>query len=271
MIVQSVLLASMLLSASGMPDANGRSRADALKHIAAEVRQSSPDADNAAFRRALAAMARVPREAFVAPADRRRAYAERSLPIGDEQTISDPYIVALMTAAADVPRGGTALDVGTGSGYQAAVLARIARSVVSIEIVAPLAEATRLRLRRLRYRNVEVRAGDGYAGAPDRAPFDAIVVAAGAAAVPQPLIDQLKVGGRLVMPIGSSWSNELILVMTKQPDGSVRRCSLGPSLFVPLTGKGERTDSPGVRDRTVPLCHAGAVGRIDFVPEGAEK
>ncbi|WP_433911473.1 protein-L-isoaspartate O-methyltransferase family protein [Sphingomonas yabuuchiae] len=199
---------TILLSAiSGMAAAKGpeRARADLVATIRHDIHQAAPAADDVELAKALAAVAMVPRERFVPPEYRRYAYAsELSLPIGYDQTISDPYVVALMTATAHVPVGGNVLDVGTGSGYQAAVLGRIAARVTSVEIVAPLAAQAGERLASLGYRNVTVRAGDGYAGAPDAAPFDAIVVAAGSDAVPQPLLDQLKIGGRLVMPVGAT-------------------------------------------------------------------
>lgn len=238
-----------------------------LTNIQATIRSASPSADNADLARTLRAMSDVDRDGFVPVPLRRQAYAERPLPIGHDQTISDPYIVAVMTAAARIQRGANVLDVGTGSGYQAAVLSRIAQRVSSIEIVAPLAKEAARRLSALGYRNVSVRAGDGFAGWPERAPFDAIVVTAGAAGVPQPLLDQLKPGGRLVMPIGPSYAQEQILVFSKGVDGTLKRCTLGWSMFVPLTGKGERLPgSRGLLDTTIPLCFEGPVARVDFVP-----
>jgi protein-L-isoaspartate(D-aspartate) O-methyltransferase len=179
-----------------------------------------------------------------------------SLPIGHGQTISDPYVVAVMTAAAHIPEHANVLDVGTGSGYQAAVLARLASRVSSIEIVRPLAQQAAKRLAQLGYANVEVRAGDGYAGWVEHAPFDASIVAAGAAHVPQPLLDQLRPGARLVMPIGPSWAQEQIMVLAKSADGVVTRCSMGWTMFVPLTGRGARAPgSRGLFDTSVPPCY----------------
>jgi protein-L-isoaspartate(D-aspartate) O-methyltransferase len=155
--------------------------------------------------RTLAAMRKVPRHLFVPPQMVHDAYADYPLPIGHGQTISQPYIVAFMTEALGLRGGETVLEVGTGSGYQAAVLAEIAARVYTIEIVAPLADESRERLARLGYGNVEVRAGDGYQGWPERAPFDAVIVTAAAPRVPEPLKEQLKDGGRLaeerVMPV----------------------------------------------------------------------
>ncbi|NNM77715.1 protein-L-isoaspartate(D-aspartate) O-methyltransferase [Sphingomonas sp. ID1715] len=231
-----------------------------VARIEAIVRDDAPAADNDELRRVLAVVAQVPREAFVPHALRQRAYQLTPLPIGYEQTISDAYIVAVMTAALRLPPNAEVLDVGTGSGYQAAILSPLARRVSSIEIVAPLARDAARRLRRLRYRNINVRAGDGFQGWPEHAPFDGIVVAAGAAEVPAPLLQQLKPGGRLVMPIGPSFAQEQVLVYTKKLDGGIERCSLGWAMFVPLTGRGERPPHlVGLMDRSIPLCFGAEV------------
>lgn len=235
-----------------------------VERIRTAVRNAAPSADNAALARALTAIGSVPREAFVPANLRADAYRETPLPIGYEQTISDAYIVALMTAAVDPKRGANVLDVGTGSGYQAAVLAKMADRVASIEIVPQLADTARTRLHALGYANVEVRAGDGYAGWPERAPFDAIIVAAGAARVPQPLLDQLRVGGRLAMPVGLSWATEQILIVTRTGPAKYERCSLGWSMFVPLTGQGRRQEnSTGPFDK-IPFCFEDEVAHPDF-------
>ena len=206
--------------------------------IRRDVRKVAEAADTAWLEQALAAVGTLPREKFVSSKGRSLAYLDFPQNIGFGQTISDPYIVAVMTGALQLPPGAEVLDVGTGSGYQAAVLAKVARRVSSIEIVPELAASAARRLKRLSLINVEVRSGDGFAGWPQRAPFDGIVVAAGAAEVPRPLIDQLKPGGRLVMPIGPTMGSEQLLVVSKHPDGSLTQCSLGPAMFVPLTGKG---------------------------------
>lgn len=243
-----------------------KARAAMVARVQAAVRAAAPGADNPALGRALHAIGAVPREAFVPVAFRADAYRETSLKIGYGQTISDPYIVAIMTAAADPGDKGNVLDIGTGSGYQAAILSKLAKKVSSIEIVPQLADQARTRLAGLGFTNVEVRTGDGYAGWPEHAPFDAIIVAAGAARVPQPLLDQLRIGGRLVMPVGRSWATEQILVITRTSDTDYRRCSLGWSMFVPLTGRGERApNSNGLFER-LPLCFEGEVAHPDFEP-----
>jgi len=186
----------------------------------------------------LEAMRKVPRHLFVPEELRGSAYEDRPLPIGHGQTISQPYIVALMTQLARAAPGKTALDVGTGSGYQAAVLASIVDRVSSIEILCDLADQARERLQRLGYDNVEVRCGDGFAGWPDRAPFDVIIVAAAPRSVPQPLIDQLAPGGRLVIPVGGV--SQQLLVIEKDETGRIRRFTQGDVRFVPMTGEAQR-------------------------------
>lgn len=185
----------------------------------------------------LRAMNRVPRHEFVPDRMRRRAYNDGPLPIGSGQTISQPYIVALMTQLAQPKADSRVLDVGTGSGYQAAVLAEIVGHVDSIEIVEELADEAGKRLRRLDYDNVSVHTGDGYGGLPDRAPFDVIIVAAAPDHIPQPLIDQLAPGGRLVLPVGDYYQK--LTVVEKQSDGSSVKKSIAPVAFVPMTGKAE--------------------------------
>lgn len=260
------VLACLLVSGSTAAQDNSfaTARAAMVQRIRQAVHSDAPNADNAALARALTAIGEVPREAFVPASLQADAYRETPLPIGYDQTISNAYIVAIMTAAADPGPDGNLLDVGTGSGYQAAVLGKLARHVSSIEIVPQLADQARTRLAALGFSNIEVRAGDGYAGWPERAPFDAIVVAAGAARVPQPLLDQLKIGGRLVMPVGLSWATEQILVITRTGPAQYVRCSLGWSMFVPLTGKGQRPpNSNGLFER-LSLCFEGEVAHPDF-------
>ena len=181
------------------------------------------------------AIARVPRHLFVPPAQQPHAYENRPLPIGHGQTISQPYIVALMTDLLKPRKQDRVLEIGTGSGYQAAVLAELVRSVYTIEIVEPLAIEARARLDRLGYRNVEVRTGDGYKGWEERAPFDAIMVTAGADEVPPPLLRHLKPGGRMVIPVGPAGSIKSLTLIEKQADGSIRSHQIIPVRFVPLT------------------------------------
>ena len=187
-------------------------------------------------RRVLEAMQRVPRHAFVPASERPHAYENRPLPIGHGQTISQPYIVALMTELAAPGPGDRILEIGTGSGYQAAVLALLAGEVYSIEIIEPLAAQAAQRLRAPTYANVRTRVGDGYYGWKEAGPFDAIVVTAAAGNVPPPLIAQLKPGGRMVIPVGASFFTQQLLLVTKDTRGRVRTRSLLPVRFVPLTG-----------------------------------
>lgn len=187
--------------------------------------------------RVLAAVGKVPRERFVDAAVRDRAYEDRPLPIGFGQTISQPYIVALMTDLLAVEADDVVLEVGTGSGYQAAVLARLARRVYSIEIVPALAEAAMARLQRLGFGSVSVRTGDGWYGWEEAAPFDGIIVTAAAGSIPPPLIKQLKPGGRMVIPVGTPFFVQQLMLVEKTADGSVRSRQLLPVRFVPLTGE----------------------------------
>jgi len=182
----------------------------------------------------LTALARVPRHEFVRPEDRGRAYADQALPIGGGQTISQPYIVALMTELLELGGGERVLEVGTGSGYQAAVLALLARDVYSIDIDTTLATAARQRLRRLGYDNVQVRAGDGFYGWQEAAPFDAIVVTAAAPKIPESLVAQLKSGGRLVIPLGEE--QRQTLVRARKYDGELKVERVIEVRFVPMTG-----------------------------------
>ncbi len=213
------------------------------------------------FERALAALGAIHREDFVLGATRAFAYQLTPLTIGYAQTISDPFVVTVMTAAAAVTSGSNVLEVGTGSGYQAAVLAQIGATVHSVEIIAPLAKNAARRLKHLGFTKVAVKAGDGFAGWAEFAPYDAIIVTAGAAEIPAPLLDQLRVGGHLIMPIGPQGPLEQLIRVTKGEAGRLDRCSLGPTAFVPLTGKGQRTAAQkGLYDRTIPTCYGGVVG-----------
>ena len=239
-----VVAAVLVLSACGPASSPGH-------QAPASARPSSPAADRAAEARermvrdqiesrgvrdprTLAALRKVPRHELVPAHLAERAHADRPLPIGHDQTISQPYIVAFMTEALGLRGGETVLEVGTGSGYQAAVLAEIAARVYTIEIVEPLAERARADLARLGYRNVQVRAGDGYQGWPEAAPFDAIIVTAAAPRIPEPLKVQLRDGGRLVIPVGEEFQS--LVVLTRKGSTFDERTVL-PVRFVPMTGK----------------------------------
>ena len=254
------LMLAALASVANLSASNAGKRHRMVEDIRRVVGDAAPAADDPEMERVLAVISRIPREEFVPKAARAYAYIPVPIDIGYGQTISDAYVQAVMTAALHLPANADVLDIGTGSGYQAAILAPLAKNVSSIEIVRPLAAEARKRLHRLGYRNIEVRAGDGFAGWTGHAPFDGIVVAAGAADIPQPLLDQLKPGGRIVMPIGPSLVQEQLIVATKSPGGTITRCSLGLAMFVPLTGRGQRT--PGMRgliDRSVQLCYGAPV------------
>lgn len=186
--------------------------------------------------RVLEAMGRVPREEFVPEAMRSQAFDDSPLPIGEGQTISQPYTVAFMAEAAGLQGGERVLEVGAGCGYGAAVLGEIARSVVTIERIASLAEETRRRLQRLGYANIQVIEGDGTTGWPAGAPYDAIVVTAGGAGIPLPLVEQLAEGGRLVIPLGGDRTEQAMWRFTRH-GGQLRMENLGGFRFVPLIGR----------------------------------
>ena len=188
--------------------------------------------------RVLAAMAKVPREEFV-PADSRTAsYEDGPLPIGYGQTISQPYIVAFMTEQLRPKPSDRLLEVGTGSGYQAAILAELVADVYTIEIIEPLAKNAEATLQRLGYKNVHVKVGDGYSGWPEHAPFDAIIVTCAPDKVPQPLTDQLKEGGRMIIPVGDRFAQELYLLEKK--NGQLKESVTLPVRFVPMAGEGTK-------------------------------
>ena len=180
-------------------------------------------------------MRKVPRHKFVADQYADAAYEDHPLPIGYEQTISQPYIVALMTELLRLMPEGKVLEVGTGCGYQTAILAEIAAEVYSVEIIEPLAKESVDRLQRLGYKNVLIKHADGYLGWPEQAPFDGIIVTAGADHVPPPLIEQLKPGGRMVIPVGEPHGEQMLLVVEKALNGRISTRNVTPVLFVPLT------------------------------------
>jgi protein-L-isoaspartate(D-aspartate) O-methyltransferase len=192
-------------------------------------------------RRVLAAMEKVPRHLFVPAPQRPSAYKDTPLPIGEGQTISQPYIVARMTELLGVGPGDKVLEIGTGSGYQSAVLSEVlgpTGRVYTIEIVGPLGRQAQKTLADEGYRNVHVRIGDGYKGWPGEAPFDAIIVTAAPPEVPRPLLEQVKVGGRIVLPVGDVWQD--LEVLTRRADGTFDRQKVLPVRFVPMTGEAQR-------------------------------
>ncbi len=190
----------------------------------------------------LSAMRTVPRHAFVRSTEQKYAYTDNPLPIGYEQTISQPYIVAFMTEALKLTRDSKVLEIGTGSGYQAAVCAEIAQQVYSIEIVEELAKIAKKRLKDLGYRNVFTRYGDGYFGWPEHAPFDAIIGTAAAGRIPEPLIEQLKPGGRMILPYESSRGSQSLVLVTKDKDGNIDRKNVMLVRFVPMTGEVQKPE-----------------------------
>ncbi len=239
----AVLLPALFLLAvthaqpSQAQDPRAAARARMVAEIAAMARETGAETGRPRFGDAvMAAMGKVPRHRFVPALQDIFAYDNRPLPIGEGQTISQPYIVALMTDLLDPKSADTVLEVGTGSGYQAAVLAELVAKVYTIEIVETLGRRAKQLLGELQYRNVEVRIGDGYGGWPAAAPFDAIIVTAAPAAVPQPLIDQLKPGGRMVIPVGGPSDVQHLLLVEKQPDGRTTTRRTLSVRFVPLTG-----------------------------------
>lgn len=183
----------------------------------------------------LKAMLKVPRHLFVEPGYVHMAYADSALPIKESQTISQPYIVALMTQSARLAPSDKVLEIGTGSGYQGAVLAQIVKEVYSIEIIKNLADEARERLQRLGYKNIAVKHGDGFQGWKEHGPFDAILITAAAPKIPQPLIEQLKEGGRLVLPLGKNKFSQDLVVLTKTKDGLEKQYVTGV-VFVPMMG-----------------------------------
>jgi protein-L-isoaspartate(D-aspartate) O-methyltransferase len=230
----------MLLSASSALDAADsydKARQALLEEITQDVRDTALYLNRRALdERVMRALGSVPRHEFVPATERASAYQNKPLPIGHGQTISQPYIVAIMTDLVEPRPGCSAFELGTGSGYQAAILSELCEKVFTVEIVEPLGNAARTRLERLGYANVEVRVGDGYYGWPERAPFDVIVVTAVASHVPPPLIEQLKPGGHMILPVGTRFTAQQLVLVSKAPDGHITARQLLPVNFVPLTG-----------------------------------
>jgi protein-L-isoaspartate(D-aspartate) O-methyltransferase len=212
---------------------------DLLAEIEQEMRETAEWTGRAVLSpRVSAAVAKVPREAFVAPGSEAAAYENRPLPIGHGQTISQPFVVALMTELLDLQPEHTVLEVGTGSGYQTAILAQLAGKVCSIEVIPELAARAAGVLVGQGIANVELRTGDGGQGWPERAPFDAIIVTAAASEVPSALIQQLRAGGRMVIPVGPRHGDQELMLITKDAAGEVTQRRILPVAFVPLTGRG---------------------------------
>jgi len=193
--------------------------------------------DAALTPRVIQVMATIPRHEFVRKSEKPFAYENRPLPIGHGQTISQPFIVAIMTELLEVTPQSKVLELGTGSGYQAAILSSLADKVYTIEIIKPLGVMAAERLKRLGYDNVQVRIGDGYYGWKENGPYDAIVVTAAGSHIPPPLIKQLKVGGRMIIPVGSRFMTQQLLLIKKSEDGKIVTEQILPVRFVPLTGK----------------------------------
>ena len=219
----------------GGPADENRRFEDERGRLVRSIRDYADPIGERASPEVLGAIRAVPRHLFVPAAQRSESYGDYPLPIGEDQTISQPSLVALMTHLLRPKKGDVMLEVGTGSGYQAAILSRLVGRVYSVEIVEPLARQAANRLAQLGYANVNVRHGDGYAGWPEAAPFDGIIVTAGAPHVPKPLLDQLKPGGRMVIPVGPAHSTQQLKLITKNSKGRVNEQVLIPVRFVPLT------------------------------------
>jgi protein-L-isoaspartate(D-aspartate) O-methyltransferase len=232
----AALLAAMVPAEAAAKDDTARVRERLVREIAGDARDTAPYTGRAQFSApVMQAMLKVPRHLFVPPLQRAYAYDNRPLPIGHGQTISQPYIVALMSELLDVEPGNRVLEIGTGSGYQAAVLAQMGAEVYTIEIVEPVGLMGAQALREAGYAAVKTRIGDGYAGWPEAAPFDAVIVTAAPTAIPAPLIAQLKTGGRIVVPVGGQHETQQLMVAVKRADGTLDERRTIPVRFVPLT------------------------------------
>ena len=233
----ALLLLAVVPAATFGQDPYATERRAMVETIRAIAREAAAETGKAAIdERVLAAMDKVPRHRFVPPGEVRAAYANRPLAIGHGQTISQPFIVALMTDLAAPRADAVVLEIGTGSGYQAAILAELVRTVCTIEIIAPLARIAEQRVRAEGYANVRTKVGDGYHGWEACGPFDAILVTAAASQIPPPLVRQLKPGGRMVIPVGAPFLAQHLVLVDKAADGTVSTRQILPVAFVPLTG-----------------------------------
>ena len=237
--VRALLIACALLLIAASDETRYAGERKALLADIQRVAVQTADATGRArfSARVMNAMDSVPRHRFVPFRSIASAYENRPLAIGHGQTISQPYIVALMTELLEPKSGDIMLEVGAGSGYQAAVLSRLVARVHTIEIIAPLADSATARLRELGYDNVQVKSGDGYYGWPEHAPYDGIIVTAAANSIPPPLVAQLKPGGRMVIPVGAPFHTQDLILLRKDRTGKVTTTSVLPVAFVPLTGK----------------------------------
>jgi protein-L-isoaspartate(D-aspartate) O-methyltransferase len=229
------LTLAVLPSCVGEPEP-GKDNSDPLAEARREMVERQIAERGVKDKRVLDAMREVPRHEFVPKELRDLAYTDQPLPIGHDQTISQPYIVAFMTEALDPQATDKVLEIGTGSGYQAAVLAGLVDHVYSIEIVEPLAERAAATLKRLDFAKVTVKAGDGYRGWPEHAPFDAVIVTCAPDHVPEPLVNQLREGGRMIIPVGGEFGAQELYLLRKK-DGKVTRTAVLPVRFVPMTGE----------------------------------
>jgi protein-L-isoaspartate(D-aspartate) O-methyltransferase len=236
--MRGAFLVAVLAALTPAADSYERARAGMVREVSATYRSTSNETGRAALDpRVARVLSTVPRHLFVPLLLRGAAYENRPLPIGHGQTISQPYIVALMTDLLRLERDDVVLEIGTGSGYQAAVLSPLVKQLHTVEIIEPLADDAAQRLRRLGYGNVTVHHADGYEGWPAAAPFDAIIVTAAATHIPPPLIRQLKPGGRMIIPVGGAFSTQSLMLVQKNAAGKVTTRNVLPVAFVPLTRK----------------------------------
>lgn len=234
----ALFISWLYLSPMVFADDFAKQRQQLVDQIEAEVKATSLYLDKEALDpKVMQAIATVPRHEFVPAEQRAYAYQNRPLPIGYGQTISQPYIVAIMTDLLKVDKQSKVLELGTGSGYQAAILSQLVDKVFTIEIVEQLGKNAKERLARLGYDNVQTKIGDGYYGWEEHAPFDAIIVTAAASHIPPPLIKQLKEGGNMVIPVGTAFLTQQLLLIKKQQGGKIVSKQILPVRFVPVTGK----------------------------------